>query len=89
MCTYRNMTNKMSFFSKFTYMRVSYVEQVSRASTTGTQETTGPLDYWTPGLLDYQNTGLLDYQTKNPADHKPSTSLMMKMRPTWTWIFSA
>ena len=42
---YRNTTHKMSFFSKSTYMRVSYVEQVSRASTTGTQETTGPLHF--------------------------------------------
>ena len=82
-------TEIRKWVSLVTYMRVSYVEQVSRASTTGTQETTGPLDYWTPGLLDYQNTGLLDYQTKNPADHKPSTSLMMKMRPTWIWISSA
>ena len=51
--------------------------------------TTGPLDYWTTRIQDYWTTGLVDYQNKNPADHKPSTSLMMKMRPTWTWIFSA
>ena len=48
--------------------------------------TTGPLD---SGLPEYRTTGLVDYQTKNPADHKPSTSLMMKMRPTWIWISSA
>ena len=66
------MTNKMSFFSKFTYMRVSYVEPVSRASTTGTQETTGPLDYWTPGLRttriqDDWTTRPKTQQTTNPA----------------------